>query len=25
MKGTIEWQTGKIPVDARIEQTPVTD
>jgi fimbrial chaperone protein len=25
MKGAIEWQTGKIPVDARIEQSPVTD
>ncbi len=25
MQGTIEWLTGKIPVDARVEQAPVTD
>ena len=25
LSGSIEWQTGKIPVDTRIGQAPVTD
>jgi P pilus assembly chaperone PapD len=25
IRGAIEWQTGKVPVDTRIEQLPVTD